>query len=231
MRRRIILLLTIFCAISLQGLADFKMPKRVYRMKQLDAAKAKAKDRNKPITFIYTHEKTSCGLCAKASLNIADTLKSKSVLVYVDCENERELIPPLIQEALQQPEAGRYVPQTVIVDSGITKVITIVPYAKGTEQDKLLKEAKKEISKAQQNNARKPLRLLNKTEISTIQPDENREIRIWTSISGVEVRAALVQESGQHLILKRENGSRLKILMSKLSSKDQQYVQELKEGN
>jgi hypothetical protein len=213
-----------------QGRAEFKMPKSVFRMNQLEEAKAAAQEKGCPITFISTHEKTSCGLCASASVCAAEELDKKTVVVYVDCDGEKPQLPKIVQDALRKPEAGRYVPKTVIVDPEITKVITIVPYATGAEQQTLLKQAKKQISQAMPKKTSKPSTSAHGPARSAIEPDENREMRVWRSKNGAELTGSLFKEKGSYLVLRKEDGTQRQILMSELSDEDQKYVRELKEN-
>jgi hypothetical protein len=230
--QKVIVVLMTAVLLSSQAVAGFRIDKSVYRMDKLESAQAKAKSEGKPMTFLYTDENTTCGLCSGASVNLMDTLRKKTVVVYADSSLDWAKLPGVVQEALRKPEAGKYIPKTVILDSELTKVITIVPYARGSEQDKLLKHAKKEISKAMPksapaNKTATPLRAA--PSVPTIQPDEDREMRTWKSKAGADVRASLVKETGRYLILKKEDGARLQILLNKLSDEDQKYVTELKE--
>lgn len=54
MRKKFILLLSLICAIAgVASAAEFKMPKSVYKMDKLEEAKAKAKEKKKPLAFLY----------------------------------------------------------------------------------------------------------------------------------------------------------------------------------
>jgi protein disulfide-isomerase len=59
--------------------------------------------------------------------------------------------------------------------------------------------------------------------------NENREVRTWTSVSGATIQASLVEEVGPLLVLKKEDGSRVKILLQQLGEADRDYVARLKE--
>jgi hypothetical protein len=142
-----ILVVCLCLLVAVDGNAEFKMPKNVYRIDQLEEAIAKAKVKGDAITVVYTHEKTSCGLCAKASLNVAEILGRKTVVVYADSKSEWYKLPAIIQQALISPEAGRFIPMTVILDAAMKNVLAIVPYAKGEEQNRLLKDAIKKLSR------------------------------------------------------------------------------------
>jgi hypothetical protein len=53
-------------------------------------------------------------------------------------------------------------------------------------------------------------------------------MRTWTSKTGVSVKAALIEEKGPYLVLKKEDGSSVQILAAQLSAQDGEYVSSLK---
>ena len=115
-------------SLALDAAAAFKLPKSVYRVNNLEDASTEAESKGKAITFIYTDENSTCGLCDSASLNLIEQLDKKTVVVYADCSKDLSLLPSAVQKALSQPAAGRYIPKTVIVDAGMTNVLAVVPY-------------------------------------------------------------------------------------------------------
>lgn len=216
------------------ALADFDLPKNVYRMDQLEAAKAEAVSKNKAITFVYTQKETTCPLCVNSSLGVMKGLASKSIVFYADTKTDWEKFPTLVQEALRKPEMGKYIPKTVIVNAGITNVIAIVPYALGVEQKKLLKEANRAIVEALEVE-KKASRLpsAQQTVLSSdnsVPSDENREMRLWKSKTGFEVNASLLKEGGGTVVLKKENGDKIIVLLNILSEEDQTYITKLREA-
>jgi hypothetical protein len=59
------------------------------------------------------------------------------VIVYAlsrDSKYSWRRLPTIVQSALNSPEAGRYIPVAVVVNSGITEVLTIIPYVAGYEE-------------------------------------------------------------------------------------------------
>ena len=122
--KKIIVLFVVLGVGALQGLAGFKISKTIYRMNDLQKAKAEASSKGKPITFVYTTTNSSCRLCANASLNAIDRLKTKTVVVYVNYDTDRHLVPKIVRDAVRTPQAGSLAPKTIIVDPGITKVIS-----------------------------------------------------------------------------------------------------------
>jgi predicted esterase len=70
--------------------------------------------------------------------------------------------------------------------------------------------------------------LASKRTTKMIQSDETREIRTWTASAGTSIRARLISETAGYIVLGKEDGKKLKILSSKLSQEDQEYIQSLK---
>ena len=205
--------------------AEYEMPKHAYRMDKLAEARAEASAKGEPLTFIYTREKTSCGLCRSASLNAADRLKSKTVVVYANCDQDDGALPPAVKAALSTPEAGKYVPKTVLVDAKMEKVLAVIPYALGDEQNKLIKTALRGVEKSPAPAAPPPAA---RPVTASLARDENRNLRTWTARSGSSLEARLLEQSGPHLVLQTAEGKQMKILPAQLSDADQQYVQSLR---
>jgi len=207
--------------------AGFEMPRSVYRMNEFDAAKEEAKAKNKPITFIYTREDSSCGLCKAASLGAADRLKSKSVVVYANSPEDWSSLPSIVQTALKSEASGKFIPKTVVVDAALSQTLAIVPYARGSEFDENLNDARSTISKAFQAGVNKPTALppapssFNNVAAPEAKPLEHR---VWRSASGTEIRAALVKQTGGFVELQKEDGGRVKIKPMQLSAEDQEYI-------
>lgn len=121
-------LLVSFC-LTATGVGAFDIPPGVYRIDQMEQALKDAVSQHKQIVFLYSDEKTTCPLCARASTAIMDRFRLNSVLVYFDKGGWRKA-PQLVREAIQSPASGRYIPKTIIVNAGMTEVISIIPYEK-----------------------------------------------------------------------------------------------------
>jgi len=210
-------------------LAGFEMPKSVYRMNEFEAAKAEAKAKNKPLTFIYTSESSSCGLLKAASLGAADRLRAKSILVYANSPADFGSLPPLVQTAIKSEAAGKFIPKTVIVDAEMNNTIAIVPYASGSEFENSLKDARSSISKSLRETNEKP-RLLPPPSSSVLSGNsagtstELPEPRIWRSASGTEIKATLIRKSGGFVELQKEDGGMVKIKPTQLCPADQEFL-------
>ena len=213
-------------------LVGFKIPKNVYRMDQLGAAKSEAQSKNKAITFIYTDEETTCPLCADASLGVMNGLASKTVVVYAYTKTDAGKLPDLVVEAFRRPEMGRYIPFTVVVDAAMTNVIAIVPYARGSEQKKLLKAVNKAIfesSLAAKNTSDSPAsQPIVARSAPVTESSGTRELRTWKAKTGFEVKASLVKEIGEYVVLKKEDGTEATVFLCILTDEDQAYVASLR---
>ncbi len=211
------------------ALGQFKMPDNVHRMNELETAKAEARKSGRPIAFIYTKESSTCGLCARASLLAADELRRKTVVVYADSEKESGLLPKIVNTALGSEKAGRYIPKTVIVDSALENVLAIVPYASGEQMNELLREAGKALPRTTPPSPAPggaPSPGNNKGADDAL--GVSRPMRVWTSRAGTKVKAAFVQEINPVVILKKEDGTTIRLITHDLSKQDQAYVQGLK---
>lgn len=134
----IAILLLVVGTLITPGFASFTMPRLVYRMGQLNEAKEMARDKDIPITFIYTDESTNCGLCTAASLDVVEELKDCTVIIYVNSEHDQDWdqTPNVVRRAINSPKAGKFIPIAVIVDPDIKKVYYIVPYVRDVDERK-----------------------------------------------------------------------------------------------
>jgi hypothetical protein len=107
--------------------AAFDIPSHIYRIDQLQQAKEKAKAEDKQIVFLYSNENTDCPLASRASINIIQRYEHSAVIVYIGREGWAN-VPRIVKKAINSPEAGRFIPKTVVVDSGMTEVVSIIPY-------------------------------------------------------------------------------------------------------
>jgi thiamine pyrophosphate-dependent acetolactate synthase large subunit-like protein len=152
-------------------------------------------------------------------------LASKTVVVYAYTKTDAGKLPDLVVEAFRRPEMGRYIPFTVVVDAAMTNVIAIVPYARGSEQKKLLKAVNKAIFESSLAAASQPIvaRSAPVTESSG-----TRELRTWKAKTGFEVKASLVKEIGEYVVLKKEDGTEATVFLCILTDEDQAYVASLR---
>jgi hypothetical protein len=112
---------------ALLASAGFDIPSHVYRIDQLQQAKEEAKVDNKQMVFLYSNENTDCPLASRTSISIMQRFKHSAVIVYI-CREVWAKVPRIVGEAINSREAGKFIPITVVVDSGITKVVSIIPY-------------------------------------------------------------------------------------------------------
>jgi hypothetical protein len=109
------------------ALAAFDVPDYVYQIDQLQQARQEAKADGKQIVFLYSNQNTDCPLASKASINIIQRFKDSAVIVYI-CREGWARVPRIVREAINSPEAGRFIPKTVVVDSSMKEVVSIIPY-------------------------------------------------------------------------------------------------------
>ena len=62
------------------------------------------------------------------------------------CHSQEGVPRVALKEAFQKPEAGTFIPKTVIVDPEVTRVIAFVPYGNPGEMNKALSKAKKAVA-------------------------------------------------------------------------------------
>jgi hypothetical protein len=209
--------------------AGFKLKKDIYRVKELGAAKAEAQANKKAITFLYTDADTTCGVTAQASLDVIDNLDSKTVIIYVNSNNEYGFLPKSVQDALSTLEAGTCIPITVVMDADIKRLIVIVPYASDAERKRRLTKAKIEIAKALKAQEAVQGIGTNKSLAATTQ-SAKPDLRTWTSVSGKTLHAQFVKVEVDMALLKKPDGVSVTIRVADLCQNDQLLIRQLTPG-
>jgi hypothetical protein len=196
--------------------AGFKITKSIYRAQHLQEAQDEARAKNRAICILYTDADSTCGLATQAALDAIDALDGKTVIVYVNSNNEQGFIPPVVQKALDSPESGKFIPKTVVVDVDLNEVIALIPYATEKERKERLSKAKAAISAWQKT---KP-----PTSASTSKATGGEalpEMRTWTSASGKTIEGRFSQLQQDMVSLTKPDGTTVQIHISKLCSGDQ----------
>jgi hypothetical protein len=127
-------LLVLTFSVSLSS-AAFDIPSYVYRIDQLQQAKDKAKADKKQIVFLFSDEHTNCPPSSRASIGIMQRFKNNSVIVYFGKEKWAKA-PQIVRDAINSPAAGIIIPITVMVDTSIKKVVSVIPYQQGNPADR-----------------------------------------------------------------------------------------------
>lgn len=209
------------------ALAGFEVPKHVYRMSDLDKALADARERNLPVTFVYSREDTSCGLCTHASTTVMDELRKRSVIIYAHSNNDWGTIPGIVQKALVSPEAGKFIPKTVVVKPDLSEIVAYIPYAQGKDFDYRIKAAEgliREKVPQGSGDSAKSGATPPSPGASTATTEQARQMRVWKSASGAEVEARLLRRTGYTVVLEKADGAQLKINLQNLSEEDRSFV-------
>jgi len=137
MKRYNIVLMTLLVltfSVSLSS-AAFDIPSYVYRIDQLQQAKDKAKADKKQIVFLFSDEHTNCPPSSRASISIMQRFKNNSVIIYFGKEKWAKA-PQIVRDAINSPAAGIIIPITVVVDTSIKKVVSVIPYQQGNPADR-----------------------------------------------------------------------------------------------
>jgi hypothetical protein len=108
----------------------------VYRLSDLEEAKAEAKKTGQPIAFLASDIKSVQSSAdprrkgtAAATIHVFEGLRKVAVIVFSDYTTENHTEPPLVDSALHPPEDVHYTaPKVVITDADVTKVIAVVAY-------------------------------------------------------------------------------------------------------
>jgi hypothetical protein len=98
-------------------------PRDTFHVDFLAAAQDKARSQKKPIAIILTDKDTTCGLCLRATGLMADSLRSRAVLVYA---RNSESLPKAV--ASEFSARGKYIPKVVLFDAELEEFYGLVTY-------------------------------------------------------------------------------------------------------
>ena len=118
--------------------ASFTLPGMVYRADQMSTAINDAKDKNIPILYLWSDENTTCGLCTAASIDIIEEFKNSAVIVYISSKDDSdwEKTPNIVKKSIVSPQAGKYIPKAIVMNSDNKKVYAIIPYERDRNKRK-----------------------------------------------------------------------------------------------
>ena len=141
--KRFLLVVVSLMFLPIAAQAAFNLPKYVYHIAQLKEAQQKAVDEKRVLVFLYSDKATTCPLCTDASNDILYSFDKEAVIVYAE-HKDWGLLPPLVQNALRAPEAGEFIPITIVTDCQAKEVISYIPYERHNRLV-LIKNAKEKI--------------------------------------------------------------------------------------
>jgi hypothetical protein len=201
--------------------AGFKLPKDIYRVQNLKEAQDEARAKGRPICILYTDADSKCGLATQAALDAIDALDNKTILVYVNSNNEGGFLPSVIKKAFESPESGQYIPKTVVLDAELTEIIALIPYSSERERKVRFTKAKTAISAWQKTSGPAA------GEQSPAAKEGQPTMRTWTSASGKTIEGRFTKLQQDMVVLTKPDGTSLQIHISKLSAADQVLARQL----
>ena len=147
--RVLLVSVTLFALCSpLAVCAPFKVPQDVYRVEQFEEAQAAAQKSVKPIGFLLADPKVEWK--ADAITSMLRTLRSKVVLVFVvSGTGDWKKLPANVQQALNSPDAGSFLPCAVVFSPDMKTHIASMRYSNiDNEVRRVAREAEKRIVEA-----------------------------------------------------------------------------------
>jgi hypothetical protein len=120
----------ISCAVLILGLlgasahAGVEIPRGVYKSGQLEEARAEAVKKNKALAFVLSDPGTTCGLCVAATDKAFEKLKSHSVIVFINSEDDYRWadVGPLVVTGLSEKKMGNIIPRAVITSPDMSEM-------------------------------------------------------------------------------------------------------------
>lgn len=188
-----------------------------------------------------------CGWCMKLEKEVFSQkdfkkyAKENLVCVLLDFPKGKSLKKKLIKQNkdLSDKYRIRGYPSIIILDPTGEKILK-TGYRKGGAEDyvtylnDVISQHRKDKNipaptEIEKNNSKKTKKLtLHKPSLPiSLAHNENRESRIWKAKNGASINASIIEEKGTSVILKKEDGSIVKIPKWNLSIADQNHIKEL----
>jgi hypothetical protein len=208
------------------GLAASVWAGRLEPVKDLEKALRMAKEQNKLLFIQYGREK--CGNCQalKGMIKEGSVRLRDSKFVYADVDCDDDATSKVFAKHFKVE--GRTLPFVVIAGPDSKQLAARTGYGEAQAFEDMIRDAEKKLPKADKVGV--GAKTAKPAQPAKIKRDDSRPARTWTSKTGAEVEAALVEESGEFLVLKKADGTSLKIRPANLSDADQAYVKELRDG-
>ncbi|MCU0751814.1 MAG: hypothetical protein MUF86_07000 [Akkermansiaceae bacterium] len=118
------------CALVMLGFltapshAGVEIPRSVYQTAQLEAARAEAAEKNKALAFVMSDPGTTCGLCVAATDMAFEKLKSHSVVVFINSEDDNKWadVGPMVVTGISEKKMGNLIPRAVITSPDMSEI-------------------------------------------------------------------------------------------------------------
>jgi hypothetical protein len=216
------------CIAMTAGLAQAKSPTALTDLTDaLQQAKAEGK-----LLFIQ-YGRPTCGNCqALRGYIAAHSLKLPAEkFVYADLNCDEKKTAAAFSERFKGE--GSTLPFVVIADAEGKQLAFRSGYGEPDEFQRMIKDALKSAPKT--TGVRHPASPGSPPGGSTnaaaaaTAPAAPREVRTWKTKSGMAVKAAFLEQSGGFVMLKKEDGSKVRLTAGNLSKEDQEYLLSIKE--
>ncbi len=121
-------LIFVFLTATVQ--AGFDIPRSVYKPEQLEEACAEALNKKKGLAFVLSDSGTTCGLCIGATNLAFEKLKSHSVIVFIQSEDENRWDPfgPMVVTGFSEKKMGKIIPNAVITSPDMSEIWAQMSY-------------------------------------------------------------------------------------------------------
>ena len=115
-------------------MAGLPLPGYVYELVDIAEAQDDARQWGQLIAIIWTDLDCGCRLAESATYDAFRELHDDMTIVYACSKTDWKQLPTVVRKALRSTESGKYIPKTVIVDAGMSKVVAIVQNIRNPEE-------------------------------------------------------------------------------------------------
>ncbi len=216
------LLAVLVALASGSAFAALDVPKKVFPVKRLDEAIAKAKSEKKAVSLVFSQANTTCGICIAASSQAFKALDDHSIVVLVNSGviEELALLSPPVFTALNEDSFGNTIPWAVVMSPDLTE-----PWDKVKHEDMTNAKAYRAVEKSVKARLAQPVDAAPATPAAA---GERGSVFKWFLNSGQMYIGSFVRASENSLYLKTPEGHDQKVPLAELGPGVREYVNSLK---
>lgn len=221
----------ILAAISLTA-AAIELPRGVYPLADIEAAKQEAAEKKQPLIFIYTDLKTSCGLCIGATEDSFKAFRSRGTMVFIDSKgSEITKAPKSVMKLRMDPAVGKFIPMIMVTTADASKAIKGISYEQLKEGQamKTARDLRRSLEDADVLGSGTPEVAPSKAAAATDAPQLLAPEQTWQNAEGKSITAAVKEINATDVTFVMPGGKVVSYPLKRLSEESQSKLAELSE--
>jgi hypothetical protein len=207
-------------------------PSGTFAAGEYEAAKAKAKEENKPIAIVTTNLKTTCPKCLAGTQAVFKAMKRDYIIVIEDDEDKGKIPQQVIQKTFEiYKTKGNMIPIVSVFSQKDESLLSGMCNTQiAADNRKAFNTLKEEVDAALAKQATvppatEPTATENKPKPENDKPAATSSgLRDWVNAEGKTIKAEALSRTETTITFKLENGKVLEYPLDKLSEESRKYA-------